>query len=62
VDHRLSGIQKIGAVLVPISPIYTSFEIEYMIKDAGVETVICQDTNFGYVKEVLPTTASSASS
>jgi long-chain acyl-CoA synthetase len=50
------AIQKIGAVLVPISPIYTSFEIEYMIKDAGVETVICQDTNFGYVKEVLPTT------
>jgi long-chain acyl-CoA synthetase len=50
------AIQKIGAVLVPISPIYTSFEIEYMIKDAGVETVICQDTNFCYVKEVLPTT------
>jgi len=50
------AIQKIGAVLVPISPIYTSFEIEYMIKDAGVETVICQDTNFCYVKEVLPST------
>jgi long-chain acyl-CoA synthetase len=50
------AIQKIGAVLVPISPIYTSFEIEYMIKDAGVETVICQDTNFCYVKEVLPNT------
>jgi long-chain acyl-CoA synthetase len=50
------AIQKIGAVLVPISPIYTSFEIEYMIKDSGVETVICQDTNFCYVKEVLPET------
>jgi long-chain acyl-CoA synthetase len=50
------AIQKIGAVLVPISPIYTSFEIEYMIKDSGVETVICQDTNFCYVKEVLPKT------
>jgi long-chain acyl-CoA synthetase len=50
------AIQKIGAVLVPISPIYTSFEIEYMIKDSGVETVICQDTNFCYVKEVLPNT------
>jgi long-chain acyl-CoA synthetase len=50
------AIQKIGAVLVPISPIYTSFEIEYMIKDSGVETVLCQDTNFGYVKEVLPNT------
>ena len=51
------GIQKIGAVLVPISPIYTSFEIEYMLKDSGAETVICQDTNFCYVKEVLPVTS-----
>ena len=50
------GIQKIGAVIVPISPIYTSFEIEYMIKDSGAETVICLDTNFCYVKEVFPTT------
>ena len=50
------GIQKLGAVLVPVSPIYTSFEIEYMIKDAGVETAICLDTNFCYVKEVFATT------
>ena len=47
------AIQKMGAVLVPVAPIYTSFEIEYMIKDSGAETVICQDTNFGYVKEVF---------
>jgi long-chain acyl-CoA synthetase len=50
------AIQKIGAVIVPISPIYTSFEIEYMLKDSGAETVICQDTNFCYVKEALPAT------
>ncbi|MBW2303022.1 MAG: AMP-binding protein [Deltaproteobacteria bacterium] len=50
------GIQKLGAVLVPVSPIYTSFEIEYMVKDAEVETVVCLDTNFCYVKEVFPTT------
>ncbi|MBN1103771.1 MAG: AMP-binding protein [Deltaproteobacteria bacterium] len=50
------GIQKVGAAFVPVAPIYTSFEIEYMIKDAGVQTVLCQDTNFGYVKEVLDTT------
>jgi long-chain acyl-CoA synthetase len=47
------GIQKIGAVIVPVSPIYTSHEIGYMIEDAGVETVICMDTNFGYVKETV---------
>ncbi|MEW6260669.1 MAG: AMP-binding protein [Thermodesulfobacteriota bacterium] len=50
------GIQKIGAVAVPVSPIYTSHEIGYMIRDAGVETVICMDTNFGYVKETFGTT------
>lgn len=47
------GIQKIGAAVVPVAPIYTSHEIIYMIRDAGVETVICTDTNFCYVKEAL---------
>jgi long-chain acyl-CoA synthetase len=47
------GIQKIGAVLVPVSPIYTSHELEYMIRDSGTETIICQDTNFCYAKEVF---------
>jgi long-chain acyl-CoA synthetase len=50
------AIQRMGAVLVPISPIYTSFEIEYMAKDSGAETVICQDTNFCYVQEIVPKT------
>src|SRR4030065_2879100 len=47
------GIQEIGAIPVPVSPIYTPFELEYMIKDSGAETIICQDTNFHYVKEVF---------
>lgn len=47
------GIQKIGAVIVPVSPIYTSHELEYMIKDSGAETLICQDTNFCYAREVF---------
>ena len=50
------GIQKIGAVIVPVSPIYTSHELEYMINDSGVETILCLDTNFCYVKEVFPKT------
>ena len=45
--------QKIGAVAVLVSPIYTSHEIDYMIKDSGVKTVICHDTNFGYVQEIF---------
>jgi long-chain acyl-CoA synthetase len=50
------GIQEIGAIPVPVSPIYTPFELEYMINDAGVATIICQDTNFRYVKEVFEKT------
>ncbi len=47
------AINKIGAVMVPVSPIYTAFEIGYMVKDADIKTVICLDTNFGYVREVM---------
>ena len=50
------GAQKIGAVPVPVSPIYTPSEIEYLINNSGAETVLCQDTNFGYVQRVLPKT------
>ena len=51
------AIQKIGAVVVPVAPIYTSFEIEYMINDSGAETIICLDTNFGYVQDVFSKTS-----
>ena len=51
------AIQKIGAVVVPVAPIYTSFEIEYMINDSGAETIICVDTNFGYVQDVFSKTS-----
>ncbi|MCU0578486.1 MAG: AMP-binding protein, partial [Desulfobacterota bacterium] len=47
------GIQKAGAVVVPVSPIYTSHEIEYMAQDSGAKIIICHDTNYGYVQEIL---------
>ena len=47
------AVMKIGAIAVPISPIYTSAEVGYMANDCGAETIICQDTNFGYVEEVM---------
>ncbi len=50
------AINKIGAITVPVSPIYTAYEIEYMIEDANIKTVICLDTNFVYVREVLKKT------
>jgi long-chain acyl-CoA synthetase len=50
------GAQQIGAIPVPVSPIYTPYEIKYLINDSGAETVLCQDTNFRYIKEVFPET------
>jgi long-chain acyl-CoA synthetase len=47
---------RIGAVAVPISPIYTPIDLKYMANDSGAETVFCLDTNFGYVTQVLPET------
>ncbi len=47
------GTLLIGAQAVPVSPIYTSHEIEYMANDSGAETIICLDTNYCYVKEIL---------
>jgi long-chain acyl-CoA synthetase len=50
------GVQKIGAVAVPITPIYTPHDISYIANDSEAEAVICADTNFGYVTSVLPDT------
>lgn len=50
------AIQKVGGIPVPTSPIYTPFEISYQLNDCGAETIICQDTNFGYVSEVFDKT------
>jgi long-chain acyl-CoA synthetase len=50
------GIQKLGAVAVPITPIYTPHDIRYMANDSEAEAIVCMDTNFGYVTSVLPET------
>ena len=51
------GLQKIGAVPVPISPIYPPYELTYLLNHSGAKVIVCADTNFGYVKEVLPKTS-----
>ena len=50
------GVQKLGAVPVPVSPIYTPFELTFLLNHSGSGTIMCADTNFGYVREVLPKT------
>jgi long-chain acyl-CoA synthetase len=50
------GVQKIGAVCVPITPIYTPHDLKYIANDCQAEAIICADTNFGYVTSVLSET------
>jgi long-chain acyl-CoA synthetase len=50
------AIQHLNAVCVPITPIYTPTDIRYIATDSHVDAIVCADTNFGYVKQVLPDT------
>jgi long-chain acyl-CoA synthetase len=47
------GILRAGGISVPITPIYTPYDLKYIANDSGSETVVCADTNFGYVVSVL---------
>lgn len=46
------GLQKIGAVPVPVTPIYTVHDLEYLATDSCAKAILCADTNFGYVKTI----------
>ena len=46
------GLQKIGAVPVPVTPIYTVHDLEYIATDSQAKAILCADTNFGYVKTI----------
>lgn len=37
------AILKIGAVVTPISPVYTSTEVKHQLADSGAKVIICQD-------------------
>jgi len=51
------SLLRIGAVAVPITPIYTPYDIRYLANDSRAETIFCMDTNFGYVTQVLRETS-----
>ena len=50
------GIQRAGGICVPITPIYTPHDLQYIANDSDAEAIVCADTNFGYVRKVLPET------
>ncbi|MCB2185532.1 MAG: AMP-binding protein [Deltaproteobacteria bacterium] len=50
------GIQRAGCVAVPITPIYTPYDLAYIANDTGAEAVVCVDRNYGYVTKVMENT------
>jgi long-chain acyl-CoA synthetase len=51
------ALQRLGAIAVPVAPVYTSYDLKYMANDTGAETILCMDSNFNYVTEILPETS-----
>lgn len=50
------GMMRLGVIPVPVSPIYTPVDLKYMANDSEAETIVCLDTNFGYVEEIYDET------
>ncbi len=50
------AVQRLGGVCVPITPIYTPHDIEFIANDCQAETIICGDTNYGYVARIFSNT------
>ena len=42
---------KCGATVTPISPVYTSHEVRYQLKDSGARVVFCQDVLYDKVEK-----------
>lgn len=50
------AVQWTGATAVPITPIYTSRDLQYIAEDTEATAIFCADRNFGYVKRVVEKT------
>lgn len=47
------ALQRLGAVIIPVTHFYGPRELHYIAQDSGAETIFCTDTNFGYVMRVM---------
>jgi long-chain acyl-CoA synthetase len=45
------GAMKAGAIVTPISPIYTSYEVKHQLQDSGARTVICMDILYDTIEK-----------
>ncbi|WP_051328300.1 AMP-binding protein [Desulfatirhabdium butyrativorans] len=51
------GIQKIGAIVCPCSPLFKKFELVHELQDAGIQILVAWDILMPVVKEALSETA-----
>lgn len=47
------ALQRIGAIPVPVAPVYGAYDLAYLAKDSDARFIVCMDSNFNYVKEIL---------
>jgi long-chain acyl-CoA synthetase len=50
------GIMRAGAVAVPITPVYTARDVDFLANDTGAVAIVCTDRNYGYVAQVRQST------
>jgi long-chain acyl-CoA synthetase len=51
------ALQRMGARVVPVAPVYSAHDLRYLALDSGAETIFCMDSNFNYVDEIVPDTS-----
>jgi long-chain acyl-CoA synthetase len=51
------GAWKAGAIVAPLNPLYTEYELERALKDCGAETIVVLTPFYGKVKRVQARTA-----
>jgi long-chain acyl-CoA synthetase len=50
------GIQKMGGIVCPCSPLFKEMELEYELNDAGIEVLVCWDSLIPIVSKVTKRT------
>ncbi|MGD0856541.1 MAG: class I adenylate-forming enzyme family protein, partial [Dehalococcoidia bacterium] len=50
------GIQRAGAIPVPITPIYTPPDVKFICNNCDAKMILCADSNLGYVLRAIPET------
>lgn len=46
------GLEKAGAILVPMNPLFKETEVEYELNDSGAETIVVSQPEYPYVAAV----------